>query len=62
MTTDKTLTAIEDSSDFFEEQQHAQAQAQADKNEQLLDELVEEWRKYPDGNPQIKFIGFGSIQ
>jgi hypothetical protein len=43
---------------FPSEQKHAQKQA--DRNEQILDDLVNEWEKYPDGKPKIQFIGFGS--
>lgn len=43
---------------FLDEQKHAQEQA--DKNEQLLDELVEEWKKYPNGKPKVQFEGYGS--
>lgn len=43
---------------FLDEQKHAQEQA--DNNERLLDELVEEWKKYPDGKPTVQFVGYGS--
>ena len=43
---------------FLDEQKHAQEQA--DNNERLLDELAEEWKKYPDGKPIVQFVGYGS--
>lgn len=43
---------------FLDEQKLAQEQA--GRNEQILDELVDDWRKYPDGKPQIIFVGYGS--
>lgn len=43
---------------FLDEQKHAQEQA--DNNERLLDELADEWKKYPDGKPKVQFVGYGS--
>jgi len=35
------------------------AQIQADRNEKILDNLVKEWEKYPDGKPIIKLLRYG---
>lgn len=43
---------------FLDEQKHAQQQVE--KNEQILNELADEWETYPNGKPKIQFEGYGS--
>ena len=42
---------------FINEQRHIQKQTE--NNERVLNELFEEWVKYPNGKPSIIFEGYG---